>query len=162
MTLYEINAAYIAAIAAAEEQAAENAGEIDSAICDAIDAIEASLSEKVEAVASYIVNLDAEAEMLTAEAKRLKDRADAADRRARWLRNYLAAQSVPAGSYGLRRVSYRKSESVFVESADALPTEYLREKHTVEPDKTAIKDALKKGAEVPGARLIESKNISIK
>lgn len=162
MTLYEINAEILAAIAAAEEQAQANDGCIDDDLAERIDALEIDRATKIENIASYIINLRSDAEQLSAEAKRLADRSKHAETKAAGLERYLWAQQTPAGSYGLRKIGYRRSESVYVESVDAIPQEFLRTKTTTEPDKSAIKAWLKTGNEVPGARLVESQNIHIK
>ena len=57
-------------------------------------------------------------------------------------------------------VSYRKTQSVVVDDLTALKPEFLRVK--TEPDKTAIKEVLKAGAEVAGAHLEERQSMSIK
>ena len=161
-SLYEIDSEYVAAMVAAEDYAAENGGEISAELYERLDAIEADRAAKIEAVASYILNLRSDADALSAEAKRLKDRANAAARRAEWLEQYLSAHA-PAGAYGLRQVSYRRSEAVEL-SGDVLclPFEYRRTKITDEADKAAIKEAIKSGKVIDGAVLVERKTISIK
>jgi len=43
----------------------------------------------------------------------------------------------------LYKISYRKSESVEIINEEMIPQEFMKEKTTVAPDKTAIKEALK-------------------
>jgi hypothetical protein len=45
---------------------------------------------------------------------------------------------------------------------EALPSQYVNIKNVVTADKLAIKDAIKRGENVTGARLIENFNLSIK
>ena len=53
-----------------------------------------------------------------------------------------------------------KTESVSVpEDVNMLPEQYRRVKVTVEPDKTAIKAAIKSGESVPGAFIVETRGI---
>ena len=57
--------------------------------------------------------------------------------------------------------SFRKSQKVEITDLDKIPDDYLRYK-TPEPDKTAIKAAIKDGISVEGAELIDSISMSIK
>ncbi len=59
-------------------------------------------------------------------------------------------------------ITTRKSESVEISFSDTIPSEYLNSKTTITPDKAKIKEAIKKGIIVPGAELVENKNLSIK
>ena len=60
------------------------------------------------------------------------------------------------------KISYRKSESVEIINEQAIPQEFMKEKTTITPDKTAIKEALKNWAEVPGATIKVNNNLQIK
>lgn len=60
------------------------------------------------------------------------------------------------------KLSFRESESVEIQDIDLLSEEYKRTKITVEPDKTAIKNAIKNGIKVEGASLIKNKNLQIR
>jgi hypothetical protein len=56
------------------------------------------------------------------------------------------------------RLSSRRSEAVEVDDPIDLPEQFVRLKTTLMADRTAIKEALKAGQEVPGARLVERRN----
>lgn len=62
----------------------------------------------------------------------------------------------------LYKISYRKSESVEIINEEMIPQEFMKEKTTIAPDKTAIKEALKNWAEVPGATIKINSNLQIK
>ena len=62
----------------------------------------------------------------------------------------------------LYKISYRKSESVEIINEEMIPQEFMKEKTTIAPDKTAIKEALKNWAEVPGATIKVNQNLQIK
>ena len=62
----------------------------------------------------------------------------------------------------LYKISYRKSESVEIINEEMIPQEFMKEKTTIAPDKTAIKEALKNWAEVPGATIKINNNLQIK
>lgn len=59
-------------------------------------------------------------------------------------------------------ISFRKSEQTIIDNAEMLPTEFVKEKITYAPDKTAIKNAIKAGQDVPGAHIETLNNIQIK
>lgn len=62
----------------------------------------------------------------------------------------------------LYKISYRKSESVEIINEEMIPQEFMKEKTTIAPDKTAIKEALKNWSEVPGATIKINNNLQIK
>ena len=59
-------------------------------------------------------------------------------------------------------ISFRKSEQTIIDNAEMLPSEFVKEKVTYAPDKTAIKNAIKAGQDVPGAHIETLNNIQIK
>ena len=60
------------------------------------------------------------------------------------------------------KISYRKSEAVEIINEQAIPQEFMKEKTTIAPDKTAIKEAIKSWQEVPWASIITKQNLQIK
>lgn len=60
------------------------------------------------------------------------------------------------------KVTTRKSESVEVVDNDQIPMHYYESKMVTTLSKTKVKEALKKGEEVPGAILKVNKNLAIK
>lgn len=131
-----------------------------------LTALEIERNKKLEAVALYIKSLEAEAEAMKAEAKKLADRREAKERKAERLRSYISNSMQALGDTKLETakvaLSFRKSESVDVYDPVLLPAEYTKTKTTVTPDKTAIKAAIKAGQEVAGAMLEVKQNLQIK
>lgn len=68
----------------------------------------------------------------------------------------------PKVSAGTYTVGTRKSTAVNIIDESAIPARYASEVVAVKIDKTAIKDAIKNGEEVPGAKLVERKSLTIK
>jgi hypothetical protein len=161
MKLYEIDAALIAALETATAQAEQNDGIVEDAVMGAVEAWEADKATKIEQTASYMLNLSSDAEQLRKAAEDLVARAKTKERTVKWLEGYLSRYA-PAGEYGIRKVSYRASKAVEVDDVEQVDPIYLREKITVDADKTAIKKAIESGIEVTGARLVVRQNISIK
>ena len=124
-----------------------------------------TIANGIEWLCKIRANKTSEISGLDAEIKRLQARKKKAEGTINWAENYvyslLKASGEPKLTAGTFNVSTRKSTSVYVE-----PTfdnaEYMREKITRDPDKAALREALKNGAEIPGAYLVEKENISIR
>lgn len=119
--------------------------------------------EKIENVACWVKNLTAEAAAYNAEKKVFAEREATALKTAESLKKWLAvALEGQKFSTAKCAVSFRKSEAVMVDDINLIPAEMLRVKTTYEPDKTAIKNAIKSGREINGCMLVENSNIQIK
>lgn len=133
---------------------------------DRIDDLSNDFRSKAENVAQYIKELGYIAEDLKIEEQILSERRKSAERKAEYLKDYLSLCMDIVGQNKLEtgkcKISFRRSEFVNITDFDKLPEEYKRTKTIVEADKTAIKDALKTGADVIGAELVEKQNIQIK
>ena len=131
-----------------------------------LEALEAERGAKLESIACFIKNLDADAAALKAEEKALAERRQAKERKAQRLREYLAAsmQQAEQTRFETARcaLSFRKSESVEILDAEALPADLVNIKQTIAPDKAAIKKLLKAGGVVEGAQLVERQNLQVK
>ena len=141
-------------------------GLIDEAGIEArIDELQLSFDEKVDGIASYIKSQRKLAEDIREEAKALIERAKAKEARIDRLQEYTlnCMRLVGKTRFESARnvVTLRKSMTVQVDET-IIPKEYLRETVKVEPDKKAIKEALKDGKEIVGAFLVEKENVQIK
>lgn len=135
-------------------------GEILNA--DELDKLEMDKREKIENVCLYIKNLRADAEAYKNEKDAFANREKQAKAKADWLAGYL--QRVLAGDeYKSDKalVTYRKSDRVEVSDITVVPKEYLK---YADPtvDKTAVKKAIKSGAEIAGCHVEVVQNIQIK
>lgn len=151
-TLYEINE-QIAGLVDPET------GEI--ADFEAFEKLNLDLDTKIKNIALWIVNLRSDAEQLEEQEKKFRDRKTAAKNKAEFLKNLLDGfLSGEKRSFPEVVISYRKSEQVTVDDDAKLDDRFLRIK--TEIDKTALKDALKRGESIEGARLEVKNNIQIK
>lgn len=115
----------------------------------------------VEGLALYALELERQADSIGAEVKRLQERQ-------RETREKAARLSLRLGEYlghekfktDLVTVSFRRAEAVEVDPDTELPPEFRRVKY--EPDKTAIKAALKAGKEVQGCCLTQNTSTIIR
>lgn len=132
---------------------------------EAIDALMLAREEKLEGIALWVKDLRAEAAMIKAEKDALGERQAAvekkADRVAEFLQNYLAGNTFKSPKV---TVSYRKSQKVELDLPVFMehPAEAFIRRKDPEPDKAAIKAALKDGGIIPGAQLVETVSMTIK
>lgn len=119
-------------------------------------------SKKIENIGCWIKNLTAEAAALKNEKDALAQREKVAKNKAdglkQYLAGYLAGQKFKTAKVA---ISYRKSEAVEIADEAAVPDEY-RIPQPDKIDKTGIKKALKDGAVIVGAQIVERQNILIR
>ena len=86
-------------------------------------------------------------------------------KKAEGIKKYITASMDSAGGEKIKTskvaISWRKSENVQITAGAFLPDEYLTYKEP-EPNKAAIKKALKAGTSIDGATLVTTNNIQIK
>lgn len=168
MKLYEISNTYMNFLAAVE------AGEVpEEAKVDTLDAINGEFNEKADSIACLIKNELAEADAIEQEAKNLLDRVKSKKKNVEWLKGYLLREMQAIGKskvetprnmikIGVNPPSVKiKNDTEFVlwatQHNDSLLT-YADPK----PNKTAIKELLKAGEELPGVELVRGDRITIK
>lgn len=158
MTLYEIDKEIQALIT--------EDGEI--ADYEQFEALNMERDRKIENVGCWVKNLTAEAKAIREEEKALAERRRAAENKADRLKSYLD-NALAGNSFTSPRVAigYRTSkaveiadESVFLAWAQLHAPELVRT--TLAVDKTAVKDYIAGGGEVPCAAYVERKNIQVK
>lgn len=166
MEIFEIQANYRKAFDSLEID--EETGEVLSSFdkLHEIEALEGQWADKLEAMALYTKELTALAADIKAERDKLTKRMKSIENSAEWFKSEMTA-----AMDGMRRdkfetartrLSFRRSESVNITNEAALSEEYLTTKVTTSPNKTAIKEAIKKGLEVKGAELCTNRNLQIK
>lgn len=160
MKLYEISDAIRAALDHIELD--EETGEILQA--DALHVVEAEANDKIEATALYLRELDAEAKAAKDEADRMIARVKAMQKRSDYLKSMLLDALHATGKVKTARVtvSIRTTKAVEIAEGADLPEAYTTVKTTVSPNKTAIKDALSAGIEVPGCHIEERESVQIR
>ena len=154
--------------------------EIDNAILECIDLetgeiididklneLQLERETKIENVALWIKDLKAEAEAIKAEKMALAARQKVAENKAESLKKWLA-YALDGQKFKTAKcsVSFRNTESVEVtpEGLEALMKEHdelLTYKYP-EPNKTAIKQAIKDGLNVQGVQLVQNTSTIIK
>lgn len=134
---------------------------------DKLNELELERDAKIENVACWIKELKAEAEAIKAEKLILAERQKVAENKAESLKKWLA-YALDGQKFKTSKcsISYRKSESVEVteEGLNNLIKEHdeLLTYKAPEPNKTAIKQALKDGLSVQGVQLVQNTSTIIK
>lgn len=125
-----------------------------------------NMAKKMEGYCKLILWYDTQILAAKEETERLRKLIKRAERSQEWMKGAmldvmvgLDKTKVSAGTF---TVGTRKSTAVNIIDESALPARYAREVVAVKIDKTAIKDAIKNGEEVPGALLVERRSISIR
>lgn len=128
-----------------------------------LEALTMERDAKIENVALWIKNLEADAKALDEQEKAFKERKDKAKKKAESLKKYLAS-ALDGQKLSTARcmVSFRKTSKVNVLDESVIPTEYMTEKVTREPNKTAIGAAIKAGMEIPGCELVQNINPTVR
>lgn len=128
-----------------------------------LEALTMERDAKIENVALWIKNLEDDIRGLDAQEKAFKERKDKAKKKVESLKQYLAG-ALEGQKFSTSKcvVSFRKSTKVNVLDESVIPTEYMTEKVTREPNKTAIGAAIKAGMEIPGCELVQNINPAVK
>lgn len=155
MNLYQIDEAILECIDT------ENGDILD---LEKLEALEIERDSKISNLACWVKELRSDATGIKAEKdaldKRMKAKENLADRISNYLEKFLNGAKFEDSRCA---ISYRKSEST--EIADDLDLNTLPDdckKITVTANKTAIKAALKSGANIDGCALVVKNNIQIK
>ena len=158
MTIYEIDQAIMECVDL-------ETGEIIDT--EQLDKLQMERDTKLENVACWIKDLKAEAEALKNEKQALAERQRVAENKAESLKKWLA-YALQGEKFKTPKcaISFRKSEAVEVtdEGLNNLMKEHdeLLIYKAPEPNKTAIKQAIKDGLNVAGVQLVQNTSTIIK
>lgn len=159
MKLYELTDDYLKLMEMAEELDEET-------FQDTLESIEDAIEEKVEKTAFLIRNLEADVKAIKEEEKRLADRRKALEKKIENIKDYLREQLELAGIDKVKRPTITVSiqnnpPSVRVIDEKIIPSDFMI---PVAPkiDKKSILEKLKKGEEVPGVELQQTRGLRIR
>ena len=148
----------------------ENGGEVNDEIMEDLAIRRDNFQHKAEAYAKFILKLESEAEQAAAEIKRIQALKKAKENTVLRLKETLLAALMvftEEDAKGIRRyetplakLSTRKSQAVEVLDEQLIPADFWVIKKEV--SKSTITQAIKDGAEVPGAQLKDNISLSIR
>jgi hypothetical protein len=158
MNLYNIKSEYLAIA----QELAE--GELTPELEQALMITESNLQEKAINYGYVIKNFESEVDIIDEEIKRLnalkKARVNAIEKLETNISDAMQLFGILEVKAPTFKMNFRKSESV--EIYEGLSQEYITEKISYQPDKIAIKNAIKEGKTVNGAGIIINYNLQIK
>lgn len=167
MKLYEIADIYLNLI-----EAIENEELPEEAVADTLEAITAELEEKADNIACMMKQLNAEADAIREEEKRLAKRRQTKEKVAERCKQYLSDMLLKVGIDKVEtvrnKITFRKSEpldindEVFFKWATANGRCDLLSYSAPTANKTEIKKAIKSGVKIEGAEIRTVQNIQIK
>lgn len=153
MNLYDIDVAILACVDM-------ETGEIIDA--EKLDTLNMEKGRKIRNIACWVKDLCAEADALKKEKEGFAAREKAARHKADSLKAYLASYLDGKAAKGDEyQISFRASKAAEIVDENEVPAVY-RIPQPDKIDKAGILTALNGGAVIPGAQLIERKNIQIK
>lgn len=151
MNLYEIKNEFLSCV--------DEDGEVID--FERLDELTGDFNQKIANIARWIVNLDADEKAYKERKELFAQREKVAKNKKESLKNYLSGVLDGQKWHDADvRISWRKSQSVDVYGD--VPEEYTVRTVSVTPNKVMLKEALKAGEIIEGARLIEKNNISVK
>lgn len=141
-------------------------------IRDTLEALGGDLEVKATNVARFVLNVEAMAQAVEDASKAMKERAARMRRRADSIREYLLVNMQAAGIKKIEAVEFtlalkKNPPAVVIDDAEQLPPEFMvlpppPPPPEPRPDKKAIGDAIKGGAQVPGAHIEQHERLEIK
>ena len=162
MSLYSLDSKIKACISLDAEHVVDTEdGEILN--LEQFEALQMERAAKLENLACYIKNVDAEAEAIYAEIEKLSKRAKVKKNEAERCKNYLA-QFLNGEKFETPRckVAFRNVTVCNVLDLAKVPEQFLRRKEVVEANKVDIKKFCKDGAKLPGVEVVTKQNMVLK
>lgn len=149
-----------------ESKLIENEGELTPEIETALQINRDDLEHKGIQYGYVIKSLESNNDEIDTEIKRLqaikKSNSNALERLKTTLSTAMQLFEINELKTATLKVNFRKSESVEIEDIDALSPNFITIKQTINPDRVAIKEAIRRGEFVSGAKLVTNHNIQIK
>lgn len=141
-----------------------NGGEISPEIDEKLQINQFNLIEKTTNYVHVIKTLDSECDIIDIEIKRLqelkKQRSNFTQSLKDRLKNAMQAMELTEIKTALNKINFRKSESVEIIDESILPSNVLIYEPKI--DKKKIKEIIKNGGQVFGAKIVENQNLQIK
>lgn len=167
MSLYSLDSKIKACIALDAEHVVDTE---DGEILDLeqFEALQMERVVKLENLACYIKNVEADAEAIYAEVDALSKRArvkkNEAERCKIYLAQLLAGEKfeAPRCKVTFRNTTFRNTTVCNVLDISKVPEQFLRRKEVVEANKADIKKFCKDGAKLPGVEVITKQSMILK
>lgn len=162
MKLYELGQAYTQVMNMLED------GEDNQAIIDTLESIGEEIALKARNIAVVLSNYDSNINILDEEIKRLQARKKHEQSKQEYLKSYLKENMERIGKTKVvtptHTISIRKNpHKLIIEDENAIPAKFqVIIPQTYKIDTATLKEALKQGEQIEGARLEQGTSLSIK
>ncbi len=138
-------------------------------IADTLESLSGDLEQKATGTAMVVRNMQSLAAQIKEAEADMSARRKALESRAEYLTKYLHDCMTHAGMTSIECAHFAikiktNPPSVAIDDSGLIPAQFMRTPEPPPPtiDKTAIKDAIKAGQEVPGARMQQLTRLEIK
>ena len=132
---------------------------------DTLEGVEGAFEVKAVKVVYAIRGIERRAVLMRQQLELFHQRIFTVESNAQYLRTYLKNSLEFAGKKRCETPTFTirlsKSVGTLITDEEQIPTQLMRSKTTLEPDKPAIKAQLKAGEDVPGAELEERTSLTI-
>lgn len=148
--------------------------QLTDALLDTLDAVDGEMADKLANCGAFVKQLTAEAGALDTEIKSLRQRSASKKREIERFKKYIMDCMINADvkkvDEPLAKLTIRQNaESVevadelgFIDWAQRNDRDDLLRYSTPDINKTAVKDAIRSGTELPGAQIVRAKSLIIK
>ena len=164
-SLYEIDYQIRSLLDSIIDTADEN-GEVGEIDFSQLEQLNQERQQKMENIALYIKNLESDAEAIKAEEANLKARRTSLENKANRLRELMIKSMTEHNEQELSSARYqakiKTSEATDIIDLNRIPKKYIIVKKEFQPDKKAIKAAIKEGKKVAGAVIKTNISVNIK
>lgn len=128
------------------------------------------VTRKAQACAAFVLENDAQADMVEQHAKALMERVKQARKRSEWLRQYIYQHMAACGITEIKAddgtfkasLQIGRDESVELDEGAEFPPELCNDPKPPAPSKTKIKAAILAGQAIAGARIVRKDRLTIK
>jgi len=164
LTLYQVSDQYLADLEKLNDLELD-----DQTFKDTLEGLTGDFELKATNVSMYVRNIEASVEAIREAEKQMSNRRKAMENKINRLKQYLKDNMIRTGITKVDcpyfQLSLRNNpEAVEVINLDEIPPEYFDIPPLPAPvlNKKAVKDAIKSGIEINGARLIKNQSLQIK
>lgn len=164
LSLYQLSANYLQALDFLTDPETDLPAE---AVNDTLEALGGELEDKAINVAKFLRNMETTAEAIRQAEADMAKRRKTLENRVQWLRNYIKHNMELCGVSDIECPYFKlsvKTNPVAVNILDenAVPERFKQQIVSWKIDKTAIRDAIKAGTEVPGTELVAGSRLAVK
>ena len=164
LSLYELSNTYLEALDFFTDPEADLPIE---AVNDTLEGLSGELEDKAVNVAKFLRNMEAAAQAIKSAEAEMARRRKSLETRVTWMKSYLKGSMEHTGITKIECPYFKLSiqnnpASVNILNEESIPDEYKAQVINWKIDKTAIKNAIKGGKNVPGATLVNGTRLAIK